>query len=288
MVETPLARAIDRFASVTHGLSDAALERKWTWEAYDEGVRFAFFRTYEELCESASTLATERAAQGPAMTTAQRVLAQYHAACRDLQAVLIDVEDASLDRLPAEAEWPLRIILGHVIGVEREYFARTWYAVDQWRKGNEQPIVMPDEDVEAFVGSYDAFEQTMDNESLGGILAHYAALHERVLHELADIGEDELNAPSLWWESYAVPVQYRLQRFDSHLRQHTIQVEKTLAEERRHRLSEAKQILRLVYGALAEAEGVTIGAWDFAADRWDEMATALDARTDEIAEIVGK
>ena len=75
-----LSKAVVKFASVTQELSAAELEREWTWRAYNEGVRFAFFRTYEELRQLAATMATERSTAGPAVTTAQRALAQYHAA----------------------------------------------------------------------------------------------------------------------------------------------------------------------------------------------------------------
>lgn len=49
MANSPLAGAVEKFSAITHAYTDQDLERKWTWGAYDEGVRFAFFRTYEEL-----------------------------------------------------------------------------------------------------------------------------------------------------------------------------------------------------------------------------------------------
>jgi hypothetical protein len=285
MTEMSLSEAVFKFGSVTKGLSAAELEHEWTWQAYNEGVRFAFFRTYEELRQLATTMATERTTAGPAVTTAQRALAQYHGAYRDLQAVLLGVGDDLVDRPPAQEEWPLRIILGHIQAAERQFFSRIWYAVNRQRMGNDRPIQMPDDEVEAFVGSWDDFERMMDDESLAGILAHYDALHERILHELADIGEDELSAPSLWWEGYEVPVQFRLHRLDSHLRQHTVQVEKTL-NMLDHRPSEAKRLLRLIYGALAEAEGVMVGAWDIGQDYRGKAAATIASRTDEIAKVI--
>jgi hypothetical protein len=279
-----LGQAVERFATVTHGLPDEALEREWKWRAYNEGVRHAFFRVYEELCELAATLATERAAQGPVMTTAQRILASYHAAFRDLQAVLLRVDDELLDRALSDEKWPLRFVLGHTIFVKRQFFARSWYALQQRRQGTKKAACMPDDEVEAFVGPYDVFERAL-GDPLAGVLAYYGALHERILHELADIGEDELDAPSLWWEEYEVPLQFRLHRFDSHLRQHTIQVEKTL-EALGHSPSEAQRLLRLIYRALAEVEGGIIGAWEIGAVRRAKAAVEIAARADEIAPVV--
>ena len=49
MAEHDLAQVVEGFAAGTVALADADLERPWAWRMYDEGVRHAFFRTYEEL-----------------------------------------------------------------------------------------------------------------------------------------------------------------------------------------------------------------------------------------------
>jgi hypothetical protein len=53
-------------------------------------------------------------------------------------------------------------------------------------------------------------------------------------------------------------VEFRLHRFDSHLRQHTIQIERTL-QQLGVDPTESKRLLRLIYNALAQAEGYAIG-----------------------------
>ena len=79
MFTTSLVRAVERFSAITQGVPDSELDRAWAWGVYDsEGVRFAFFRTYEELRDLAAKTAAARAAHGPAVSTAQRILAQYH------------------------------------------------------------------------------------------------------------------------------------------------------------------------------------------------------------------
>jgi hypothetical protein len=287
MTDLSLAQSVFAFGAVCQGLSDAELACEWVWRAYNEGVRFAFFRTYEELRQLAATLVTERLAAGALITGAQWALAQYHAAYRDLQAVLLGVGDDLLDRPPAEGEWPLRAILGHVQAVDRQFFARIRHAVERQRRGDGDPVQMPDSEVEVFVGSWDDFESMMDGETLAGILAHHDALHERIVHELADLGEEELGAPSLWWEGYEVPVQFRLHRLDSHLRQHTVQVQKTL-DLLGYGSSEARRLLRLIYEALAQVEGVTIGTWDLVKDRRHQLAAAITSRAGEIAGTVAR
>jgi hypothetical protein len=280
-----LVQAIEKFAGVTHSLTEDDLERQWAWGDYNEGVRFAFLRTYEELRQLAADMVAERASSGRPMTTAQRALAQYHCAYRDFQAVLIGVEHQLLDTSPAEGEWPLRVILGHIIAAEREFFSRIWFAVQEYRDEAAEIIPMTDEQVEEFVGSYEAFERSVERLSKAGIMAYYDTLHKRVLRELADIRAFELEAPSIYWETEPQTVQFRLHRIDSHLRQHTIQAEKTLAALVGPP-TEAMRLLRLIYAALADVDGVIIGFWALGRENRRALASQIASRADEISVIV--
>ena len=280
MAERILAQAVEAFAATTAALPDEALEREWQWRAHDEeGVRFAFFVTYQELRELAAIAAAERAARGPAQTLAQRILAQHHAAYRDLHGVLAGVDDGALDREPAPGEWPLRAVLEHVVGTEHGFFAVVSYALDRHHRG--EPLERTPRDL---IFTYHP-EITFDG-TLAQILARYDELHAKILRRFADLDEGDLAAHSLWWEGYPVELGFRLHRFDAHLRQHTIQVEKTLASVG-HQLTEAGRLLRLLYGALGEVEGALIGAPDGAADRQREVTTAIAERAAEIAGLVG-
>jgi hypothetical protein len=283
--DVTLVQAIEKFAGVTFSLSDADLEIEWSWRAYSEGIRYAMFRTYEELRELAAQLITERTARGKPITTAHYSLAQYHAAYRDLQAVLIGVGDDLVDVPPAKGEWPLRIILGHIIAAEREFFARIWYAVNRFRAEEEDLVEMTAEEVAEFVGSYEEFERTMNRLSLSGILAVYDSLHKRVLRELTNIQGMELEALSLWWEELPITVEFRLHRLDSHLRQHTVQIEKTLAALDQPS-NESKRLLRLIYAALAEVDGIMIGSWGLGKEKRLELAAMIVRRAEEIAQLI--
>ena len=285
MSDINLIQAIEKFSAVTHRLPDEDLELDWSWRAYHEGVRFAFFRTYEELRELAAALITERTTRGKPITTAQHALAQYHTAYRVLQAVLIGLDDTFIDAYPARGEWPLRMILGHIIAAEREFFARIWHAVERFRAGNDEPLEMTAEEVAEFVGSFEEFERTMNRLSVPGIMAYYDALHKRVLRELTAIRGLELEAPSLWWEELPITVEFRLHRLDSHLRQHTVQIDKTLVALGQAP-SEAKRLLRLIYAALADVDSTMIGAWGFGKEKRLEVAAQIAQRADEIKQIV--
>jgi hypothetical protein len=286
MFKTSLAHAVKQFADVTHGVPDLELGREWAWGAYDsEGVRFAFFRTYEELRELVARTAAERSAHGPAASTAQRILAQYHAAYRDLQAALLGIGSDEEDQAPAEGEWPLRKVVAHIVGAEVGFFVVVTCALERCRSGDGRPAEIPDEAWPTIVGEDMDSVRTILDGPLAGIQTYHQAFHERVLCDFSDIGETELGAPSMYWEGYEMSLRFRLHRFDSHLRQHTAQVDKTLESIGRSP-NKAKRLLRLIYAALAEAEGVTIGAWEVGADLRHKVAEKVVARADKVAGIL--
>ena len=286
MFSSSLAHAVERFAEITQGVADPDLDREWVWGAYDaEGVRFAFFRTYEDLRELAARTAAERNAHGPAMSTAQRILAQVHTAYRDLQAALLGIGPDDEDRAPAAEEWPLRKVVAHIIGAELGFFAVAKYALDRHREGDWRPAEIPDEAWEPLFGEDIALIEARLDGPLAGMRPYHEALHERIVREFDGIGEEELALPSIYWEGYELSLRFRLHRFDSHLRQHTVQIDKT-RESIGRSPNEAQRLLRLIYAALAEAEGATIGAWEIGAELWQGTAETISTRTDEIAAIV--
>jgi hypothetical protein len=286
MFESSLTGAVKRFASLMQGVPDSELGREWAWGAYDEeGVRFAFFRTYEELCELAAKTATMRSALGPEMSTAQRILAQYHRAYCDLQAALLGAGADAVGRAPAEGEWPVHKVVAHIVGADLGFFVVVKYALDRKRSTDERPAEIPDEAWDTISGLDEASFQALVDGPFAELESYHATLHNRVLRELADIHEEELAAPSMYWEGYEMSLRFRLHRFDSHLRQHTVQVDKTL-EAIGHTPNEARRLLRLIYGALADAEGATIGAWDVGQELRRTAAETITARADEIAAIL--
>jgi hypothetical protein len=90
---------------------------------------------------------------------------------------------------------------------------------------------------------------------------------------------------SWWWEDEPYSIEFRLHRFDSHLRQHTVQVEKTLAMLGLAP-NEAKRLLRLIYNALAEVESAQIGAWDFGIEQCQKLALDVTARAEGISQLI--
>jgi hypothetical protein len=278
-----LYHAVGQFAAVTQAVADPDLDREWAWGDYDsEGVRFAFFRTYEELRELAASTAASRS---PRLSPAQRILAQYHAAYRDLEAALLDLSPAAAIQAPAEGEWPVRKTVAHIVGAELGFYGVVKWALERHRTGDGRPAEIPDEAWDDLVGETEESFQAMTEGSLDSLRAYHAVLHSQVLDEFAGIGDQELALPSRYWEGTAMSLRFRLHRFDSHLRQHTVQIDKT-RQAIAGPPSEARRLLRLVYGALAEAEAATLGAWQAGAAPRREVAAAISARAKEIAGIL--
>ena len=286
MTEKNLAQAVEKLAASSHAFTEADLEQPFRWRAHEEGVRFALVGAYHELQELAIQLETQRAQEGPPLTAAQRLLDRYHTAYRDLQSVLIRASDENFERQPAPGEWPLRDVLAHTIHVERVFYALVHYGLLRQRTGSSLPVRFPRDRLEEFAGSHEQFEQALDG-GLAGALAYYEQVHRRALHEFAGITAEELEARSLWWEEEELPLSYRLHRFDAHLRQHTVQAEKTLISIDGPP-NEAQRLLRRVYNALAAVEGAVLGAGDIGREQRQRLAETIASRAEEAASVVAQ
>ncbi|HEY6957429.1 MAG TPA: DinB family protein [Candidatus Limnocylindria bacterium] len=262
---------MESLVRATVDLSDDEMSSPWRWGDYtDEGLRFALLMTHHELRDLAVRLAALR----PGRTQAQAILAQYHDAYRDMTAVLAPVRDDDLDRVPAPGEWCLREVLEHLLGADHGFLAVNRFALTRHRAGTYE--TQTEEDWNAFRPSY-----AMPKDAVGGgvaaVRSSFARQHERVLRELDDVTDGELELPAEFWEETAMPIRFRLHRFEEHLRQHTVQLEKTLVGIGRAP-TEAHRLIRNVYGALAAVESEPAPAPELR----DEEAAVLVARTEEI------
>ena len=277
-MNSALSRAVEEFTTLMFPLSEKELEREWTWKDHDEeGIRFAFFVTLQELRHLAVTLSTLR----PAPTSAQRILSQYHASFTDVQAALFGLPIEDAERAPVEGEWSIRRIYVHILRAEINFTATVRYALEKHRAGTWTPQGMSDEDAIRLIGMSESEHDALLTGPLEGMLAYHRAFHPEILKDFSTITDSELDLPSTFWEETRFPIHHRLHRFDAHLTQHTVQVDKTLVEIGRAP-SEAKRLIRKIFAALAEAEGMTIGAekTDDAAIR--ETASSITERTKEI------
>jgi DinB superfamily len=248
---TTVTQAVEELVRKTIGLTDDGMGREWKWGAYDEeGLRFALLMTHHELRDLAVRLAAKR----PARTQASAILAQYHQAYRDLTGALASARTEDLDRAPAEGEWPVREVAKHALGAEYGFLMVSRFGLDRRRAGkSEEP---PEAEFDAykvpFVNDRKSAVDGLSTATVEQLRDAFATVHIRILRELGDISDDEVEAPAWFWDG-AMPLRFRLHRFEEHLRQHTIQLDKTLGGIGRPP-TEAHRLVRNVYNALADVE----------------------------------
>ena len=251
-----LTRAVEDFSALLLPLSEKDLEREWVWKDHDEeGIRFACFVTLQELRH----LAVELSALRTKPTSAQHILRQYHAAFMDLQAAIFGLSEEDADKIPAEGEWQVRRVYAHILSAEINFTITVRYALEKHRAAAWTPERASDEDENRLAGLSEAEYQTLLAGPFEGMLAYHRDFHPDIIEEFSNITDEELDLPSTFWEETRFPIQHRLHRYEAHYAQHTIQIDKTL-EAVGHTPNESTRLIRKIYAALAEAEGIMIGA----------------------------
>ena len=282
MLDTTLAHAVENFAALMLPLSEKDLERDWVWKDHDEeGIRFAFFVTLQELRHLAVTLSTLR----PTPTPAQHILSQYHAAYMDLQAALLGLSAEDEDKAPAEGEWSVRRAYAHVLGTDIGFTSVVRYALEGHRAGTWKRERMSDEDEIRIIGMTEAEYETLTGGALEGMLAYHRTFHAEIIQDFGRISAEELDLPSTFWEETRFPIRHRLHRYEAHYTQHTIQIDKTLVAIGQAP-SESKRLIRKLYAALAEAEGLMIGIQKMDDTAIRATVSSISERTTEIRNLL--
>ena len=242
-------------------LDDAALDEPWSWRDASLQRRDALYRSLGDELDAVVT-ARSRWERDPATTDAERILALADRAFGDLRGLLIGLDDALLDRVPAEGEWTLRETLRHILEVERRYPVNTSHAV---HRRDDEPLILPENDPR--------FAPPDHSETAGGlerIVEKLVTARDRSDALLGATPNAALGRPSRWSDA-DVTVRFRLHRFGEHILEHTIQCEKTL-EMLGIRQGEARRIVRRIWAARAELEAIDVDA---------DVIAALDAGHDE-------
>jgi uncharacterized damage-inducible protein DinB len=273
-----VTQAVERLVRASVGLPDADLEKSFAWEEYDEdGLRFALLAAHLQLRETTATVAAARLGAGKPFTEAQRILAQIHEAYRDLIGALAGTSEEELDVAPPDEQWPLREILKHVLATEKGFLAAIEVALDCARAGHDSK---PDE------AAWRAKRQPAEDPggSRADALNALFRSHVAILRSLDTVTDPELATPSWFWEDKGYPIRFRMHRFEEHLRQHTVQVDKTLVALG-HPPTEAERLVRNLYHALAGLESVSgAGVGD---ELLAQCARSVDAIAADVERIAG-
>ena len=269
-----VTQAVEALVRATVDLPDADMDRTWVWREYDEeGLRFALLLAQHELRDLAVRLAAMRPAPP---SQAQRILGQYHYAYRDLSGALAGVRDDDLDRVPKEGEWALREVIAHMLGAEHGFLGVVQYALASDRPRD------PEKAEERWDPWRDEHGYRAPKTLLGDIAAVRGALfaiHRRVLSELAGLTDADLDRPAMFWDGDK-PIRFRMHRFEAHMIQHTIQVDKTV-EWLGRGPTEARRLIRVLYRDLAAVE--MLSSNEFGEKERDEVAKTIGDRAAEIA-----
>jgi hypothetical protein len=278
----PLPAAIHDARADVHALEgellaipESALGRQWAWiGGGDEEVRYAFYRVLELFERAEIDAARALGATGRDGGLAAALIAPADAARWDLHGLLAPLSDAELDGDPGGGEWSIRRTLGHVVNGQRAYGWATavWqaHAVPADDPSLAEPPAFP-----VYVGLPDEDGPEMAG-SLGDIRARLDAILDLSAERLAGLPEERL-AFGTRWSGFAVTIAFRLGRWSSHIREHAIQVEKTLAMLDRAP-TEPERLVRLVLAAYGRAEAVVFGQPHAEAAAGIIRAAATEAR----------
>jgi uncharacterized damage-inducible protein DinB len=273
-----VTEAVERLVKASVHLSDADLGRTYVWEEYDDdGLRFALLAAHLQLRETTATVAAARLGAGKPLTEAQRILAQVHEAYRDLGGALAGTSEAEIDAKPPDEQWTLREVLKHVLDTEKGFLAAIEVALDCARAGRPSE---PDE------AAWKAKRQAPEDPAGSRTDALNALFrsHTTILRALDGVADTELATPSWFWEDKGYPIRFRMHRFEEHMRQHTVQVDKTLVALG-HPPTEAERLDRNLYAALAGVESVSgAGVGD---ELLKSCAASIDAIAAEVERIAG-
>lgn len=244
------ARAAIAAAAVEYlAIPDTTLERPWTWREVENEVRYGLYRAAETI-EAASAELEANLAGAKARPPAVLVIAPSTIARWALHGRLAALADSVLDTVAKDGEWTVRQTLGHTVGGQRGYgwASRWWLSIPL---GPDRPKRIP-EDVLARADQ----ELPSDDDEGEGALAEIRARLDAVL-DSDGIGFAPLDAAALAvpasWSGTQVDIGFRLGRWGSHIYEHTVQLDKTLAWLGHHP-TEVERIVRDLHTAWGRLE----------------------------------
>jgi hypothetical protein len=262
---------------------DEALTRAWSWKGgSEEELRYGYYRIAESFERAGIEAASAMRAAGEPERSVE-LIGPATAARWDLQGLLHDLHAATWDADPGGGEWTVRRTLGHVISSQRGYaLGSSWWLT--------QRLPADDPALPRFPEGLGDDLPTEEEEAEGTpeeVRARLDTALDDATERLASLSAEQL-AYAGRWSGFAVDLGFRQSRWASHIREHTIQVEKTLAMLDID-LTEVDRLVRLVLAAWGRAESTVFGAEanDRALEILARAASDAEATANEIATLAG-
>jgi hypothetical protein len=237
-------------------IPEAALARPWAWIGGSEDeVRYGAYRAAEALEEAEIEARARTAGTEPTERRTARIIAPSTAARWELHGLLLPLDDALLDADPGGGEWTIRLVMGHIISGQRAY---AW--ANAWVQAHGPDPDDPARQIRVEESFWDALPDEATIEAAGTIddlLARLDAVTDLSAEHLAGIADAKLAIPTRW-SGFPVSLAFRFGRWSSHLREHGIQIEKTLAMLG-HVPDEPALLVRNLLSAYGRAESVVFG-----------------------------
>jgi hypothetical protein len=248
-------RALVRATRDLLAIPDSALEKPWPWLPGEEDadVRYAYYRCMEVIEHATANAARSLEEAGIRRTPASRLIAPATIARWELHGALAPLGDELLDADPGGGEWTIRQTLAHVVATQRAY---AWFTAWWLRRTGvaDFPKRVPEEVIAA---SGAPAEEREGEGSLAEVGKRFDDILDLGAGRLASLGDEDL-AVRARWSGLPVTVGFRLGRWSSHIAEHTVQVDKTLAMLGRSP-AEVDRLVRLIGSAYGRLEALVFG-----------------------------
>ena len=255
-------------------IPDGSFDKPWPWRGGEADVRFGAFHGIETIEAATGDVAGVLGAAGaPRRGAAARRIAVATVPRWQLHGRLAALNEGALDVVAKDGEWTIRETLAHIIGSQRGYATFTaWY----WHRNRDVPPT--EEELEGLVAEAALPEESAEGEGrLDDLRARLDATTD-LTAALATIPDEDMGR----WARYSgipVDVGFRLGRPSSHVMEHAIQIDKTLAWMN-HEQTEAQRIARDLFDAYGRLEALL----------WPRDPVALAARNGgrSVDEVLGE
>jgi DinB superfamily len=237
-------------------IPEAALTRPWAWIAGGEDeLRYAGYRAAEALEEAEIEARVAASAADATERQTARIIGMSTAARWDLHGLLVPLDDQLLDVDPGGGEWSIRLTIGHIIGGQRQY---AW--ANAWIQAHGPDATDPSRRIRVPESFWDAAPDEATTEAEGSVddlRTRLDTIIDLSVERIAGMPDDRLAIPTIW-SGFPVSLGFRYGRWASHIREHSIQIEKTFTMIG-HVPDERARLVRNMLAAYGRAEAVVFG-----------------------------